>query len=72
MCNQIEADLIKEFIEIEMLVILGQMEKPSQIFDYLYLGNEWNASNYDELMSNEFVCEDFKILFFFFPESATF
>ncbi|PAV59301.1 hypothetical protein WR25_13889 isoform B [Diploscapter pachys] len=46
-------DAYKEFIEIEMLVILGQMEKPSQIFDYLYLGNEWNASNYDELMSNE-------------------
>lgn len=42
----------KEFIDREMLVILGQMDKPSKIFDYLYLGTEWNASNWDELKSN--------------------
>ncbi|CAD5215074.1 unnamed protein product [Bursaphelenchus okinawaensis] len=42
----------KEFIDREMLVILGQMEKPSKIFDYLYLGTEWNASNWDELHKN--------------------
>lgn len=43
----------KEMIDQEMLVILGQMDKPSQIFPYLYLGTEWNASNYDELAQNK-------------------
>lgn len=43
----------KEFIDQEMLVILGQMDKPSKIFDYLYLGTEWNASNWDELRQNK-------------------
>lgn len=42
----------KEFIEYEMLMILGQMDKPSKIFDYLYLGTEWNASNLEELTAN--------------------
>lgn len=27
----------KEFIDNEMLLILGQMDKPSLIFDHLYL-----------------------------------
>lgn len=39
----------KEYIDNEMLVILGQMDKASLIFDYLYLGSEWNASNLEEL-----------------------
>ncbi|KAM6423017.1 protein phosphatase Slingshot homolog 1 isoform 2-T2 [Liasis olivaceus] len=39
----------KEFIDNEMLLILGQMDKPSLIFDHLYLGSEWNASNLEEL-----------------------
>ncbi|CAB3403505.1 unnamed protein product [Caenorhabditis bovis] len=39
----------KEFIDREMLVILGQLEQPSEIFSYLLLGTEWNASNWDEL-----------------------
>uniref|UniRef100_A0A915L2R2 protein-serine/threonine phosphatase n=1 Tax=Romanomermis culicivorax TaxID=13658 RepID=A0A915L2R2_ROMCU len=42
----------KEFIDREMLIILGQMEKPSQIFPYLYLGTECNASNWEELKQN--------------------
>ncbi len=42
----------KEFVDQEMLVILGQMDKPSQIFPFLYLGTEWNASNWDELRQN--------------------
>ncbi|KRY91576.1 Protein phosphatase Slingshot -like protein 1 [Trichinella pseudospiralis] len=42
----------KDFIDQEMLVILGQMDKPSKIFPYLYLGTEWNASNWDELIHN--------------------
>ncbi|XP_069475559.1 protein phosphatase Slingshot homolog 1 [Ambystoma mexicanum] len=39
----------KEYIDNEMLLILGQMDKPTLIFDYLYLGSEWNASNLEEL-----------------------
>ncbi|XP_030231551.1 protein phosphatase Slingshot homolog 1 isoform X1 [Gadus morhua] len=39
----------KEFIDNEMLLILGQMDKASLIFDHLYLGSEWNASNLEEL-----------------------
>lgn len=42
----------KEFIDRTMLFILGQMEKPSKIFDYLYLGTEWNAANFEELQRN--------------------
>ncbi|KAI6235754.1 Dual specificity phosphatase, catalytic domain protein [Aphelenchoides besseyi] len=42
----------KEFIDREMMVILGQLEKPTKIFNYLYLGTEWNASNWDELEKN--------------------
>uniref|UniRef100_A0A4W3JE90 protein-serine/threonine phosphatase n=1 Tax=Callorhinchus milii TaxID=7868 RepID=A0A4W3JE90_CALMI len=39
----------KGFIDNEMLTILGQMDKASLIFDHLYLGSEWNASNLEEL-----------------------
>ncbi|XP_067862358.1 protein phosphatase Slingshot homolog 1 [Heptranchias perlo] len=39
----------KGFIDNEMLIILGQMDKASLIFDHLYLGSEWNASNLEEL-----------------------
>ncbi|XP_030073136.1 protein phosphatase Slingshot homolog 1 isoform X2 [Microcaecilia unicolor] len=39
----------KEFIANEMLQILGQMDKATLIFDHLYLGSEWNASNLEEL-----------------------
>ncbi|MGH0190640.1 UNVERIFIED_CONTAM: hypothetical protein FKN15_048487 [Acipenser sinensis] len=42
----------KEFIDNEMLLILGQMDKASLIFDHLYLGSEWNASNLEELQSS--------------------
>ncbi|KAL0965641.1 hypothetical protein UPYG_G00283860 [Umbra pygmaea] len=45
-CNLTE---YKEFIDNEMLLILGQMDKATQIFDHLYLGSEWNASNLEEL-----------------------
>ncbi|XP_064128386.1 protein phosphatase Slingshot homolog 1 isoform X3 [Loxodonta africana] len=48
-CNLKE---FKEFIDNEMLLILGQMDKPSLIFDYLYLGSEWNASNLEELQGS--------------------
>ena len=39
----------KEYIDTEMLVVLGQLDTPSKILDYLYLGSEMNASNFEEL-----------------------
>nr|XP_034995844.1 protein phosphatase Slingshot homolog 2 [Zootoca vivipara] len=38
-CNLRE---FKEFIDNEMIVILGQMDSPTQIFDHVFLGSEWN------------------------------
>jgi len=42
-CNLKE---FKEFIDNEMLLILGQMDKPSLIFDHLYLVScpVWNRA----------------------------
>jgi len=37
-----------------MIMIMGQMEPASQIFDYMYLGTEWNASNIEELEANKY------------------
>lgn len=45
----------KSFIDEEMLVILGQMDAPTEIFDHVYLGSEWNASNLEELQRNGWV-----------------
>ena len=53
--NRLEEELsmslteFKHFIDEEMITVMQQMDAPSQIFDYLYLGSEWNASNLDEL-----------------------
>ena len=33
---------------------MGQMDAASRIFDYLYLGTEWNASNEEELQQHEY------------------
>ena len=40
------------YIDTEMLLILGQLDSPTLIKDYLYLGSEWNASNMEELINN--------------------
>ncbi|XP_056252955.1 protein phosphatase Slingshot homolog 2b isoform X1 [Seriola aureovittata] len=48
-CNLRE---FKEFIDHEMIVILGQMDSPTEIFDHVFLGSEWNASNLDELQKS--------------------
>ncbi|KAK2846954.1 hypothetical protein Q5P01_009953 [Channa striata] len=48
-CNLRE---FKEFIDNEMIVILGQMDSPTEIFDHVFLGSEWNASNLDELQNS--------------------
>uniref|UniRef100_UPI0035902A52 protein phosphatase Slingshot homolog 2 n=1 Tax=Myxine glutinosa TaxID=7769 RepID=UPI0035902A52 len=45
-CNLKE---FREFIDNEMIVILGQMDSASEIFEHVYLGSEWNASNLEEL-----------------------
>ena len=56
--KQLENDLnqnleeFKSFIDEEILLILGQMDPASKIFDFLYLGSEWNASNLEELTAN--------------------
>ncbi|KAH8407178.1 hypothetical protein KR222_009979, partial [Zaprionus bogoriensis] len=42
----------KSFIDAEMLLILGQMDAPTKIFEHVYLGSEWNASNLEELQKN--------------------
>jgi len=45
----------KPFIDQEMLTILGQMDAATEIFDHVYLGSEWNASNLEELQKNGLV-----------------
>ncbi|KAG9469597.1 hypothetical protein GDO78_020126 [Eleutherodactylus coqui] len=63
-----------EFIDNEMIMILAQMDRPSEIFPYLYLGSEWNASNLEELQKNKVshilnvTCE----IDNFFPETFTY
>ncbi|XP_034883549.1 protein phosphatase Slingshot homolog 2 isoform X1 [Mirounga leonina] len=47
-CNLRE---FKEFIDNEMIVILGQMDSPTQIFEHVFLGKEWNASNLEDLQN---------------------
>lgn len=48
-CNLRE---FKEFIDNEMIVILRQMDSPTEIFDHVFLGSEWNASNLEELQNS--------------------
>ncbi|XP_041977687.1 protein phosphatase Slingshot homolog 1 isoform X2 [Aricia agestis] len=52
--DELDMDLAeyKSFIDQEMLIILGQMDAPTEIFDHVYLGSEWNASNLEELQKN--------------------
>lgn len=45
----------KSFIDEEMLKILKQLDAPTKIFDHVYLGSEWNASNLEELQKNGYV-----------------
>ncbi|CAL1573065.1 unnamed protein product [Knipowitschia caucasica] len=47
-CNLRE---FKEFIDNEMIIILRQMDSPTEIFDHVFLGSEWNASNLEELQN---------------------
>ncbi|KAJ0050210.1 hypothetical protein NL108_014057, partial [Boleophthalmus pectinirostris] len=64
----------KEYIDNEILVTLAQMDKPSQIFDYLYLGSEWNAANFEELQKNNvgYILNVTREIDNFFPASFTY
>ena len=45
----------KSYFDEEVMRILGQMDEPSEILDFLYLGSEWNASNLEEIKAKGFV-----------------
>uniref|UniRef100_A0A3B4AYN5 protein-serine/threonine phosphatase n=1 Tax=Periophthalmus magnuspinnatus TaxID=409849 RepID=A0A3B4AYN5_9GOBI len=63
----------KEYIDNEILVTLAQMDKPSEIFDYLYLGSEWNAANLEELQKNVgYILNVTREIDNFFPASFTY
>ncbi|KAK9410377.1 protein phosphatase Slingshot 3 [Crotalus adamanteus] len=64
----------KEFIDNEMLLIMAQMDRPSKIFDYLYLGSEWNAANLEELQKNRVshILNVTREIDNFFPEHFTY
>ncbi|KAM9376292.1 protein phosphatase Slingshot homolog 3 [Pholidichthys leucotaenia] len=63
-----------EYIDNEILVTLAQMDKPSKILDYLYLGSEWNAANFEELQNNNvgYILNVTREIDNFFPESFTY
>uniref|UniRef100_A0A669CUY3 protein-serine/threonine phosphatase n=1 Tax=Oreochromis niloticus TaxID=8128 RepID=A0A669CUY3_ORENI len=63
-CNLRE---FKEFIDNEMIVILGQMDSPTEIFDHVFLGSEWNASNLDELQNFHYILNVTREIDNFFP-----
>ncbi|XP_047209953.1 protein phosphatase Slingshot homolog 3 isoform X2 [Girardinichthys multiradiatus] len=64
----------KEYIDNEILVTMAQMDKPSKIFDYLYLGSEWNAANCEELQKNNigYILNVTREIDNFFPESFSY
>ncbi|XP_053284078.1 protein phosphatase Slingshot homolog 3 [Pleuronectes platessa] len=64
----------KEYIDNEILVTMAQMDKPSKILDFLYLGSEWNAANFEELQKNNvgYILNVTREIDNFFPESFTY
>ncbi|XP_071509345.1 uncharacterized protein [Diadema antillarum] len=52
--KEIDKDLTeyRKFIDKQIITIYGQLDSASQIFDHIYLGSEWNASNLEELEAN--------------------
>lgn len=64
----------KEYIDNEMMVTMAQMDKPSRILDYLFLGSEWNAANFEELHKNNvgYILNVTKEIDNFFPECFTY
>lgn len=43
---------LRQYIADQVMLIYGQMDVPSLIFDHLLLGSTFNASNGDELRQN--------------------
>eukprot|EP00127_Corallochytrium_limacisporum_P006756 Clim_evm26s235 gene=Clim_evmTU26s235 len=74
--DHFEMDLVpwRQFIEQKMVVVMGQLLPPSQIFDYLWLGTEWNATHLEELqeLDIDFVLNMATELDNFFPEHFTY
>ncbi|XP_054890056.1 protein phosphatase Slingshot homolog 3 [Poeciliopsis prolifica] len=66
--------IYKEYIDNEILVTMAQMDKPSKIFDYLYLGSEWNAADFEELQKNNvgYILNVTREIDNFFPESFSY
>nr|XP_019935853.1 PREDICTED: protein phosphatase Slingshot homolog 3-like [Paralichthys olivaceus]XP_019935861.1 PREDICTED: protein phosphatase Slingshot homolog 3-like [Paralichthys olivaceus] len=64
----------KQYIDNEILVTMAQMDKPSKMLDYLYLGSEWNAANFEELQKNNvgYILNVTREIDNFFPESFTY
>lgn len=64
----------KEYIDNEMMVTMAQMDKPSKILDYLFLGSEWNAANFEELQKNNigYILNVTMEIDNFFPERFTY
>jgi len=50
---QLNLDSYKKFVDVTIFQFYNQLvECASQVLPYLYLGTEWNASNYDSLFSD--------------------
>lgn len=60
----------KSSIDELMLEIFGQMDQSTMILPHLYLGSEWNASNFDELKTNQigYILNVSREIENFFPE----
>ena len=39
----------KEYVNYQIMTIVGQMDPPTKITENIYLGSEWNASNKREM-----------------------
>ncbi|XP_032233988.2 uncharacterized protein LOC5509216 isoform X3 [Nematostella vectensis] len=71
---QMDLKQYKQYIDKEMLTIFGQMDSASKIYDHVYLGSEWNASNLEELKENgvEYVLNITKEIDNFFAGTFTY
>ena len=50
---QLNLDNFKKFVDVTIFQFYNQLvECASQVLPFLYLGTEWNASNYDSLVTD--------------------
>ena len=52
--RSVHIDVVASGSTSQMIVIMGQMDKASHVFENVYLGTEWNASNIEELETNKY------------------